>query len=102
FTALQRVKEVGIRKVLGASVASVIVLLSRDFLKLVCIATVIAVPVAWFTMNKWLQDFAYRINISAWVFLAAGALAILVALVTVSFQAIKAAIANPVTSLRTE
>ncbi|MEO6720381.1 MAG: ABC transporter permease, partial [Ferruginibacter sp.] len=87
FTALQRVKEIGIRKVLGATVASVIILLSKDFLKLVCIATVIAIPLAWYTMDKWLQDFAYRINISAWIFLAAGTIAILIALFTISFQA---------------
>ncbi|MEO6722247.1 MAG: FtsX-like permease family protein, partial [Ferruginibacter sp.] len=95
-------KEIGIRKVLGATVTSVMVLLSKDFLKLVCIATVIAIPLAWYTMEKWLQDFAYRINISAWIFLAAGTIAILIALFTISFQAVRAAIANPVKSLRTE
>ena len=102
FTATQRVKEIGIRKVLGASVSSVTMLLSKDFIKLVCIAVVIAIPVAWFVMNKWLQDFAYRINIEWWMFALAGLLALIIALLTISFQSIKAAIANPVKSLRTE
>jgi putative ABC transport system permease protein len=102
FTATQRVKEIGIRKVLGASVGSVTMLLSKDFIKLVCIAVVIAIPVAWFVMNKWLQDFAYRINIEWWMFALAGLLALIIALLTISFQSIKAAIANPVKSLRTE
>ena len=102
FTATQRVKEIGIRKVLGASVASVTIMLSKDFVKLVCLAIIIAVPVAWFAMNKWLQDFAYRVNIEWWIFLVAGTLALFIALITVSFQAIKAAVANPVKSLRTE
>jgi len=88
--------------VLGASVGSVVQLISKDFLKLVIIATVIATPVAYWAMNKWLQDFAYRINISWWVFAATGAVMILIALAIISFQAIKAAIANPVKSLRTE
>ena len=102
FTANQRTKEIGIRKILGASASGVAALLSRDFLKLVIIAIVIAVPVAWWGMNKWLDNFAYRIHISGWIFLAAGAVAVLIALATVSFQAIRAAIANPVKSLRTE
>ena len=102
FTALQRVKEIGIRKVLGAGIASVLFLLSKDFLKLVCIATVIAIPIAWFAMNRWLQDFAYRIDISPWVFLVAAVFSLFIALFTISFQAIKAAVANPVNSLRTE
>ena len=102
FTALQRVKEIGIRKVLGAGIGSMLILLNKDFLKLVCIATVIAIPVAWFVMSRWLQDFAYRIEMSPWIFLAAAALAIFIALFTISFQAIKAAVANPVNSLRTE
>ena len=100
--AKQRVKEIGIRKVLGASVADITRLLSKDFLILVGIAIFIASPIAWYIMNNWLQDFAYRINISWWMFFIAGAIAIIIALVTIGFQAIKAAIANPVKSLRTE
>ena len=102
YTASQRIKEIGIRKVLGASVTDITKMLSGDFLKLVLIAIVIASPIAWWVMNKWLQDFAYRINISWWIFIMAGLVALLIALITVSFQAIKAAIANPVKSLRTE
>jgi predicted permease len=102
FTAEQRIKEIGIRKVLGASVPGIIRMLSKDFLKLVFIATLIAFPVAWWAMNKWLGDFAYRVDIGWWVFVVAGVVALLIALLTVSFQAIKAAIANPVKSLRTE
>lgn len=102
YTARQRTKEIGIRKVLGASVTNVTLLLSKDFLKLVVLAALVAFPVAWWAMNNWLQDFAYRVNISWWVFAIAGILALLIALVTVSFQAIKAAVANPVKSLRTE
>jgi putative ABC transport system permease protein len=102
FAAQQRVKEIGIRKVLGASVGNVVSLLSKDFLKLVIISLIIAVPIGWYGMNKWLQDFAYRINIHWWVFPLAGLLAIVIAFFTISFQAIKAAIANPVKSLRTE
>ena len=102
YSAEQRVKEIGIRKVLGASVQSIVVILSKEFLKLVIIASVIAFPVAWFAMHKWLQDFAYRVNISWWVFLLAAVVAVLIALLTVGFRAIKAALANPVKSLRTE
>ncbi len=102
FTAEQRTKEIGIRKVLGASVQQITTLLSKDFVVLVFIAIVIASPVAWWTMNKWLQDFAYRVNIGWWVFFTAGGIAVLIAVITVSYQAIKAAIANPVKSLRTE
>ena len=102
FIAKQRTKEIGIRKVLGASVTSVTKMLSKDFIKLVIIACIIAIPVSYLAMNKWLQSFAYRINISWWIFLIAGIMAILIALITVSFQAIKAAISNPVKSLRTE
>lgn len=102
YMAEQRTKEIGVRKVLGASVPDIISMLSKDFVKLVLIAAVIAFPVAWFAMNKWLQEFAYRIDIGWWVFMIAGLAAIVIALVTVSFQAIKAAIANPVKSLRTE
>ncbi len=102
YTAQVKTKEIGIRKVLGASVSGIVTLISKDFLKLVIIAIIIAIPVAWWAMNKWLHGFAYRINISWWVFVMAGMLALLIALITVSFQAIKAAIANPVKSLRTE
>jgi putative ABC transport system permease protein len=102
FTITQRVKEIGIRKVLGASTGSIVGLLSKDFLQLVAIAAIIAFPVAWFAMHSWLQDFAYRINIPWWIFLLAGVMAAAVALLTIGFQAIKAALANPVKSLRTE
>jgi putative ABC transport system permease protein len=102
FTAEQRKKEIGIRKVLGASVANVVAMLSKDFLKLVGIAAFIAFPIAWYIMNKWLQNFTYRINISWILFFIGGMMAIIIALLTVSFQAIKAAVANPVKSLRTE
>ncbi len=102
FSAEQRIKEIGVRKVLGASVGSIVSLLSKDFLKLVAIAIVIASPLAWFAMNKWLQDFAYRTNIGWQVFLLTAAIAICIAVLTVSFQAIRAAVSNPVKSLRTE
>lgn len=102
FVAEQRTKEMGIRKVLGASIQGIVRLLSADFIKLVAIAFLIAVPLSWWIMNKWLQDFVYRINFSWWIFLAAGVAALLIALVTVSFQAVRAAMANPVRSLRME
>lgn len=102
YMAEQRTKEIGIRKVLGASVNNVIVMLSKDFLLLVLLASVIAFPIAWWAMHKWLQDYVYRINISWWVFAVAGIIAIFIALLTVSFQAIKAALANPVSSLRAQ
>ena len=102
FTTSQKIKEIGIRKVLGASANGIAAMLSGGFLKLVLLACVIAMPVAGYVMSKWLEDFAYRTNISWWMFGAAGILVLLVALVTVSFEAIKAAIANPVKSLRTE
>ncbi|MDP4284479.1 MAG: ABC transporter permease [Bacteroidota bacterium] len=102
YTSEQRTKEIGIRKVLGASVSQVAQMLSKEFLKLVLIASIIAFPIAWWGMNKWLESFAYRINISWWIFAVAGFTALLIALLTISFQAIKAAIANPVDSLRSE
>ncbi|RYE33954.1 MAG: FtsX-like permease family protein [Sphingobacteriaceae bacterium] len=102
FVIEQRTKEIGIRKVLGASVANVTALLSKDFIKFILLAVVIASPIAWFAMNKWLQNFAYRTSISMWVFALAAFIALIIALATVSFQAIKAALANPVKSLRSE
>jgi len=102
YTAEQRSKEIGVRKVLGASVRSIVKLLSKDFLKLVCIAILLAAPLAWILMDNWLQKFAYRIEINWMVFVIAGSAAIIIAFATVSFQAIKAAIANPTTSLRSE
>ncbi|MDX1941602.1 MAG: ABC transporter permease [Saprospiraceae bacterium] len=102
YMAVQRTKEIGIRKVLGASVSSIVLLLSKDFLKLVVIGFVIAVPLAYYATNNWLQDFAYRINLNGWLFGMAGALAIVIAFITISFQSIRAAVANPVKSLRDE
>jgi putative ABC transport system permease protein len=102
YAAQRRRKELGIRKVLGASVHGLVVLLSKDFLKLVLISLVVASPIAWYFMNKWLENFSYRIHISWWIFVAAGIFAILLALITVSFQAVKAALTNPVKNLRTE
>ena len=102
FAAQQRVKEIGVRKVLGASVPDIVSLLTRDFLILVLISIVIAAPLAWLGIHKWLQDFAYRIHIGWAAFIIAAVGAILIAVITVSFQAIKAAIANPAKSLRTE
>jgi len=102
YSAERRTKEVGIRKVLGANVFSLVGLLSGSFLRLVIISIVLAWAISWFALNKWLQDFAYRVDISWWVFVMAGVAAVLIALITVSFQAIKAALSNPVKSLRTE
>jgi len=102
YSTQQRLKEISIRKVLGASIFNIVTMLSKDFLKLVVIAALLAFPIAWYAMNTWLQDFAYRTNISWWMFLLAGLLSALIALVTISFQAIKAAFTNPVKSMRTE
>ena len=102
FTAEQRVKEIGIRKILGATSSNIVGLLSKDFLKLVLVSIVIASPLAWYAMNSWLQDFAYRIRVQWWVFLLAGIIAVIIAFLTVSFQSIRAARANPVNSLRSE
>ncbi|MCE7069731.1 ABC transporter permease [Dyadobacter sp. CY327] len=102
FAAQQRIKEIGVRKVLGASIGSIVGLLSSDFIKLVIISMLIATPLTWYIMNQWLQDFAYKISIQWWMFVAAGALAVVIALVTVSTQAIKAAVTNPIKSLKSE
>jgi putative ABC transport system permease protein len=102
LAAQRRIKEIGIRKVLGATVTGIASLLTREFLKLVLISLIVASPLAWWVMNNWLQDFAYRINIGWWMFLLAGLGAVFIATITVSFQAIKAAVANPVKSLRSE
>jgi putative ABC transport system permease protein len=102
YTAQVRTREIGVRKVLGASVGRIVGLLAQDFIKLVFIAIIIATPIAWLAMNSWLQSFAYRINISWWVFVAAGFIAIIIAFATISFQSIKAALTNPVKSLRSE
>jgi putative ABC transport system permease protein len=102
YAAEQRTKEIGIRKVLGATVSNIAGMLSKDFLKLVIIAAVLTFPVAWFAMYKWLQDFAFRIDISWWIFFVAGMIAVFIALATVCFHAVKAALSNPIKSLRTE
>ena len=102
YTAERRTKEICVRKVLGSSVSGIAALLSKDFLKLVTVSCLVAFPVSWWMMHSWLQNYQYRIEISWWIFLAAGITAILIALLTISFQSVKAAIANPVKSLRTE
>jgi len=102
FTTIQRTREIGVRKVLGASISNILFLISKDFIKLVLIAAVLAFPIAWWVMHTWLNDFAYRVNIGGWIFILAGTSAILISLFTISYQAIKASIANPVNSLRTE
>ena len=102
YAAEQRIKEIGVRKVLGATISNIVSMLSKEFMVLVLIASALAIPLAWWAMNKWLEDFAYRINVGWWIFLAAGVIALLIALITVSSQAIKAAVANAVKSLRTE
>jgi putative ABC transport system permease protein len=102
YSAEQRIKEIGVRKVLGATVVNLASMLSKDFLKLVLIANGIAFPLAWWAANKWLQEYAYHVDVKWWIFAMAGLMAILLALITVSYQAIKAAIVNPVKSLRME
>jgi ABC-type antimicrobial peptide transport system permease subunit len=102
FIIVQRTKEIGIRKVLGASVTSIVSIVVREFAVLVGLATVIASPVAWYLMRRWLDNFAYRINMNIWIFLLAGLLAIVIAFVTVGYHTIKAALANPIDSLKTE
>ena len=102
YAAQQRIKEIGVRKVLGASVSDIVFVLSKDFMKLSAIAIVIAFPVAWWTMSHWLQNYQYRIAIQWWVFVVTGIATILIALLTISFQTMKAAVSNPVRSLRTE
>ena len=102
YNVLQRTKEIGIRKILGAPVKHLLFILSKDFLLLVIIGFIVAIPVTWLVMNKWLNDFPFRITINWWVFALAGTIAFIIAMLTVSFQALKAALANPVKSLRTE
>jgi len=102
FTTEQRTKEVGVRKILGATVGGIILLLSKEFVKWVLIANLIAWPIAYYIMNIWLEDFAYRINIPVWTFIVAGFSALIIALLTVGYQALKAALNNPVKSLRYE
>jgi putative ABC transport system permease protein len=102
ISAEQRTKEIGIRKVLGASMSNVVLTLSKEFLAWVVLSNIVAIPIAWYFMSKWLQDFAYRIPISWWMFIFAGGLAFIVAFLTVGVQALKAATANPVESLRYE
>jgi hypothetical protein len=102
YMSVQRIKEVGIRKVLGASIGSIVYLFTKEFILLIAIAFLIAAPLAWYFMNQWLQDYAFRINISWWIFVAGGLTSILVALATVSYRAVRAAVVNPVDSLRSE
>jgi putative ABC transport system permease protein len=102
YTAEQRTKEIGIRKVMGADLRNIILLLSKDFIKLVLIAIIIATPISWYTMNRWLEGFAYRMEVHAWIFILAGCIALSIAVFTISYQSIKSALMNPVSSLRSE
>jgi ABC-type antimicrobial peptide transport system permease subunit len=102
YTIGQRIKEIGIRKVLGASVGSIVTLLSKDFLKLVALGILIASPVAWYALHKWLEAFAYKINVGWWIFLFSGSLVVIIAFFTISFQSVRAALMNPAKSLRSE
>jgi putative ABC transport system permease protein len=102
YAIVQRTKEIGIRKILGANISNIISLLSKDFMKLVLVAIFIAGPIGWYATHKWLEDFAYRVNIEWWVFVVAGSAALVIALATISFQALRAGMANPVKSLRSE
>ena len=102
FTANQRIKEIAVRKVLGANVSGLFQLLSKDFIKLVGVALLLAVPVSWYVMNDWIQSFAFRINIQWWIFALGGAVLLLIALLTVSYQTLRVATTNPAKSLRTE
>jgi len=102
YTAERRTKEIGIRKVLGASVQNVVLSLSKEFIRLITVALVIAFPIAWYAMNKWLQDFAYKTAINWWIFALAASVILIITFITISYQAIKAAIANPIKSLRSE
>jgi putative ABC transport system permease protein len=102
FTTVQRTKEIGIRRVLGANVASITMLIAKNFLLLIGIAIFIAIPLAWYAGNKWLQDFAFRIPVQGWVFIAAAAITILIGLATVGFHSVRSALTNPIKSLRTE
>jgi ABC-type antimicrobial peptide transport system permease subunit len=102
FATQKRIKEIGVRKVLGASATGIVAMLSKDFIKLVAVALIIAFPVSWLVMNKWLNNFSYRISISWWIFVSAGVIAVLIAFLTVSYQSVRAALSNPVKSLRTE
>jgi putative ABC transport system permease protein len=102
YTAAQRTKEIGIRKVLGADLGNIVQLLSKDFIKLVAIAIIIATPISWYVMEKWLEGFAYKMEIDLWIFVLAGCIALLIAVLTISYQSIKSALMNPVSSLRSE
>ncbi|MGC3945102.1 MAG: hypothetical protein QM762_11405 [Chryseolinea sp.] len=102
YTTQLRIKEIGIRKVLGANVGSIVTLLSKDFMILILVAMLIATPAAWYSMNKWLEGFAYRVEMHFWIFIMAGIAAVMIAAITISFQAVRAARGNPVNSLRSE